>query len=210
MGNAVYPVLDSLGYSVKKIPNWGTRMQRATSGRTLRTSDYINPIWNFVLTYEVLRDGSDTRFGDGWGTGFDELHTLMDFFNSRNGAFDSFLVDDPTDDRAIGQALVPVPDDTTGTLFQLARALEPNGFSEWIIAPNVLSTVYIDGTPTLAYTLDPNTGIVTFNSTPGFPVTADFSFYFRVYFTDSLDFENFAYQLWELKQVKLTSVVAGL
>ncbi len=37
-------------------------------------------------------------------------------------------------------------------------------------------------------------------------VTADFSYYFRVYFPDTLDFENFAERFWRLKQVKLTSV----
>jgi hypothetical protein len=211
MSNVVYPALPTLAYAVQKTPNWATRMQRSVSGRTLRTSDWINPIWNFTLNYEVLRDGSDVRFGAGWGTGFDELHIIMDFFNSRNGAFDSFLLDDPTDDSAVGQLLVPVPTDTTGTMYQLTRALEPGGFREWITAINSIGRVYLSGSPTTSWTLG-NNGIITFTHAlgPGDIPTADFTYYFPVYFEDSLDFANFAYQLWELKKVKLTSVVDGL
>lgn len=209
MSNAVYPMLEGLGYNIKRSPGWATRMQRSVSGRTLRTADYINPIWVFGLQYEVLRDGNDTRFGIGQGTGFDELRLIEDFFNSRAGAFDSFFLDVPDDNTAIGEPMVAEPTDITGTMFHLARARQPGGFSEWITAPRNLTAVYDSGSLTTNYTIDGATGLVTFGTIPSSP-SADFTYYFRVYFTDSLDFENFSYQLWELKQVKLTSVVAGL
>jgi hypothetical protein len=136
-----------------------------------------------------------------------EYRTFLDFFNSRQGAFDSFLFDDPTDDTAIGQMLVPVPGDDTGTMFQLARQLAPGGINEWIIAPNVVSAIYINGSPTGSYTLDPSTGIVTFSSPPGGTVTADFTYYFPVRFEDAIDFENFAHLYWRAQQVKLRSVL---
>jgi uncharacterized protein (TIGR02217 family) len=177
-------------------------MQRDHSGRELRVSDYKNPIWTWTLNFPGLHDYAFCSY-----TSVTEFRTILSFFNSRQGAFDSFLFDDPTDDTAIGQTLVPVPGDITGTMFQLARQLAPGGISEWIIAPNVLSAVYINGSPTGGYTLDPSTGIVTFSSLPGGAVTADFTFYFRVYFTDTLDAQQFLTNLWELKQVKLTSIV---
>ena len=204
MSDLVYPVLPGLGYSVIKTPNWGTRMQRAVSGRTLRTADWINPIWSFTLTYEVLDDGSQW----GAGTSPTDFRTLIDFFNARQGAFDDFLFDDPTDNSAVGQVLIPVPTDTTGTQFQLVRQLAPGGRSEWVIAPNDVNAVYINGTQTFGYSLDTNTGIITFPSAiGGQTISADFTFFFRVYFPDALDFENFVDRLWSLKQVKLTSLV---
>ena len=42
----------------------------------------------------------------------------------------------------------------------------------------------------------------------GVVITADFTYYFLVRFAeDTAEFENFMYQLWSLKQVKLQSVL---
>jgi uncharacterized protein (TIGR02217 family) len=205
MSTDVFPSVGTRGWSVIKTPNWGTRMQRSVSGRTLRTSDYVNPIWNFTLTYPLFYDNAR-----GVSTPpATDLRTIMDFFNSRAGAFDNFLFDDPNDDSVTGQTLIPVPTDLTGTLYQLVRQLVPGGFQEWIIAPNLLSTVYVSASPVSpsVYSLDYSTGILTFMSPPGGPVSADFTYYFNVYFEDSMDFEEFVYQLWTVKKIKLTSIV---
>jgi hypothetical protein len=91
-----------------------------------------------------------------------------------------------------------------------------NGFDEKIISPKLVSAVYFNGilqSPT-TYLVNYNTGVITFvGNTPfiGWVVTADFTYYFRVTFAeDSLEFENFLYQLWSLKQVKLVSVLDGV
>jgi uncharacterized protein (TIGR02217 family) len=89
--------------------------------------------------------------------------------------------------------------------------LPGGGFPEPITAPNVLGAIYFDGIVQTAsgYSLDPTTGLVIFASPPpaGQLITADFTYYFRVRFSDdSADFENFLYQLWSLKQVKFQSV----
>lgn len=213
MSQALYPVLPGQSIELTKTPNWGTRMQRATSGRTLRTEDYVNPIWNFTLTYEVLEDWSG-----GAPSGMVQLtsapnavRTILDFFNSRAGAFDDFLIEDPRDNQALAQLVIPAPTDTTGTIFQLTRALQLGGFAEWIIAPNVVNQVYFNGSPVspAGYSVDPTTGLVTFSSpvTGGITVTADLSYFFRVYFTDAMSVDYFAFQLAEMKQVKLTSIV---
>ena len=86
------------------------------------------------------------------------------------------------------------------------------GFSEPIVAPNLVSAIYFNGVLQSAsgYTVDATSGLVTFTTAPpaSQAITADFSYYFRVRFADdTAEFENFMYQLWSLKQVKLQSVL---
>ena len=50
---------------------------------------------------------------------------------------------------------------------------------------------------------------MTFTAPPpsGQAITADFTYWFRVRFADdTAEFENFMYQLWQSKQIKLQSV----
>ena len=210
---AIFPTLPGLGWSVSKAPRFATRIQRAISGRELRVLDQPNPTWSWTLTYAMLRDEHDNRGASGPGIGYDELRTLMGFFLQQQGAFQPFLYDDPTDDRALAQAIGTGDGGTT--VFQLVRtmgmSLPGSGFAEPITAPNVLSAIYFDGvvqSPS-GYSLAPTTGLVTFTNPPpsGQIVTADFTYYFLVRFADDgADFENFLYQLWALKQVKFQSV----
>ena len=210
---AIFPALPGLGWSVGKTPRFATRIQRAVSGRELRVLDQPNPIWTWTLTYALLRDQHDTRAASGPGTGYDELRTLMGFFLQQQGAFQPFLFDDPTDDRVSAQPIGS--GDGSATIFQLVRtmgaALPGGGFAEPITAPNIVSAIYFNGVLQAAsgYTADPITGLVSFTAPPptGQLVTADFTYFFRVRFADdTADFENFLYQLWALRQVKLQSV----
>lgn len=209
---AIFPALPGLGWSVSKTPRFATRIQQAVSGRELRALDQPNPIWTWTLTYSMLRDRNDTR-GAGLGAGYDELRTLMGFFLQQQGAFQPFLFDDPTDDRASAQAIGT--GDGSATSFQLVRtmgaALPGGGFAEPITAPNAVAAIYFDGIrqSPAGYSVDPETGLVGFNSPPpaGQLVTADFTYYFRVRFADdTADFENFLYQLWSLKRIRLQSI----
>jgi uncharacterized protein (TIGR02217 family) len=82
---------------------------------------------------------------------------------------------------------------------------------EPILAPNIVSAVYIDGIMQApeTYSVDPNTGLVTFSTAPGsgLIITANYSYYFRCRFTDdSYAFENFMFQLWQLKKLTFISV----
>ena len=210
---AIFPVLPGLGWSVRKAPRFATRIQRAVSGRELRAVDQPNPIWTWTLTYSLLRDAHDVRAASGPGIGYDELRTLAGFFLQQQGSFQPFLFDDPTDDTASAQAIGT--GDGSATVFQLVRtmgALLPGGgFAEPITAPNVVSAIYFDGVrqAVSGYGVDDATGLVTFASPPpaGRLVTADFTYFFRVRFADdSAEFENFMFQLWALKQVRLQSV----
>jgi len=205
---AIFPALPGLGWSVSKAPRFATRTQKAISGRELRIADQLNPIWTFTLTYEILRDKHDTRGPSGLGAGFDELRTLAGFFLQQQGAFAPFLFDDPTDDAVLAQAIGTGNSSTT--VFQLVRNF--GGFSEPIVAPNLVSAIYFNGVlqSSSGYTVDAATGLITFTAPPpsGQAISADFTYYFRVRFADdTAEFENFMYQLWSLKQVKLQSVL---
>ncbi len=201
----VFPTLPGLAWTVTKTPTFQTRIQRAASGRELRALDYPYPLWQFALVYDFLRDDP--------AAGHDELRTLMGFFMLCNGAFGSFLYQDPTDYQVTGQ-LIGIGD-ASQSAFQLQRnigtTLPGGGFSEPIVAPDIVVAVYFNGIqqdPT-TYSVDPSTGLVTFSTAPGSGqiITADFSYYFRCRFVeDKYDFENFMYQLWQLKKLTFISV----
>ena len=206
----VFPSLPGLGWSVTKTPRFATRTQHAVSGRELRVLDQAYPIWTWTLTYSLLRDPHDTRGSNGLGAGYDELRTLMGFWLSRQGGFGTFLFDDPTDwivsDQPIGTG------DGVTTQFQLGRTVGGYGFFEPIVAPRTVLAIRSNGV-TIApanYTVDFDTGIVTLTAprAPGHVIAVDFSYWFRCRFADdSAEFENFMYQLWQLKQLKLQSVL---
>jgi uncharacterized protein (TIGR02217 family) len=211
----VFPTLVGQGWSVIKTPTFQTRIQRAVSGRELRALDYPYPLWQFQLTYEALGDGSAQGVAGSIGSLLaTDLRTLMGFFTACQGAFATFLYDDPTDDSVTGQ---PIGSGAAGvTSFQLARTFGPPGgigFTEAITAPNVVSNVYINGlvqSPS-GWSVNPATGVLTFTGAPlpGAAITADFSFYFRCRFmSDAYSFENFMYRLWSLKKLDFISVAA--
>jgi uncharacterized protein (TIGR02217 family) len=208
---AIFPALPGLGWSVTKSARFATRIQRAVNGRELRALDQPNPIWSWTLTYPLLRDKWDTRgpmgFGGGIGTGYDELRTLAGFFLRQQGAFQSFLFDDPTDHAVTAEFLGT--GDSSATAYQLVRNM--GGFAEPITAPNLVSAIYFDGVLQSAggYSVDDTTGLVNFTTPPpaGQAVTADFTYCFRVRFSDdTAEFENFMLRLWQVRQIKLQSV----
>ena len=205
---AIFPTLPGLGWSVTKMPRFAGRIQNAVSGRELRVLDQPNPIWTWTLTYALLRDKWDARAAAGPGVGYDEMRTLAGFFLEQQGTFRPFLFDDPTDNTIAGQVVGTGNGSTTA--FQLVRSM--GDFAEPITAPNVVTAICLNGVrqDPAGHTVDAESGVVTFATPPpnGQVVTGDFSYRFRVRFADdSAEFENFMYQLWQLKQIKLQSVL---
>jgi len=201
----VFPTLPGLAWSVTKTPTFQTRIQRAASGRELRALDYPYPLWQFALVFDFLRDNPTA--------GYDELRTLMGFFMLCQGAFGTFLFQDPSDFQVSGQQIGT--GNASTSIFQLQRAMGttlPNGgFFEPITAPNVVRAIYLNGITQNpeSYSVDSNAGLVTFNTAPGsgLIINADFTYYFRCRFIeDRYDFENFMYRLWQLKKLTFISV----
>ena len=197
MSNTIFPALAGLGWTVKRTPLWKTRVQESISGKEVLIADWSFPRWQWQLAYEFLRgDASHAEF-----------QSLAGFFNQRQGMFDSFLYQDADDNAVMGQQL-GIGDGAT-TAFQLVRPL--GGFIEPIIAPNVVSSVYLAGVVQApsSYSVNAATGILTFTAAPGsgVAVAADFSFYFRCRFLeDSMDFEKFMRLLWQAKKVGFISL----
>ena len=205
----LYPSLPGLTFSTSKEPKFHTRTQNGVSGRELRLSFQPVPTWTFKLKYEFLRDAFDVRGGHGLGAGFNELRTLMGFFLAAQGSLTPFWFNDPTDNVVTGQALAF--GDGTTTQFQLVRTMV-GGFAEPILAVNAVTAVYLSGVGQsfANFSVNVNTGVITFTTPPGngVTITADFSYYFLCRFADdTLSFENFMYQLWSMGELKLQSVL---
>ena len=142
MSNLIWVPPKYLAWSVFKSPEMSTLVQPAVSGKTTRAQLYADPVWNYKLRWELLKDN------DGPPSSLD---TLVDFFLSRGGSYDSFLYADPDDSSVTGQ-LLGYGDGVT-TQFQLARQfLSAGGFYETIQNPNVVTAVKLNGTPQAAFT----------------------------------------------------------
>ena len=149
-GYPVLPFLPGQDPTVKKAPSFSTKVKRAASGRTRRNALWPYPIWNFELSYEVIRHKPTN----------DELAVLWEFFIAAKGQFATWLFVDPTDCQVTAQPFGT--GDGVTTTFQLTRPLR--SVSEPVFA--VYSpTIYVNGSPTAAYTLVPN-GAVQFTSAP--------------------------------------------
>jgi uncharacterized protein (TIGR02217 family) len=202
MSSQVFPTLKGLGFDVVRTAIWSNAIQTNVSGKETRIGYWTYPRYQWDLMFDFLR--SDTTNA--------ELQSLLGFFNSRNGSFDSFLYTDSADNSVTTQN-IGTGDGTTRT-FQLARTF--GGFAEPILAPNTVSNVYVDGVDQAGFWTVSNWG----SSTPGIitfsvghapantkAVTATFSYYWPVRFlNDTTSFANFMYQLWNNKKVSFISL----
>ncbi len=195
-GLPVLPFLPGQSVTVAKTPRWSTKVARATSGRERRTAHWPYPLWEFELSYEVVRHRPTT----------DELATLWEFFNVSQGQYGPWLFVDPSDCQiaAASPVVFGVGNGST-TSFQLARQI--NSFSEPIYA--VFSPTILDnGAAAGANSVGAN-GVITFTAAPtaGHTLSWYGYFYFLCRFAeDDLAFEQLVYQLWSGKSVKFTSI----
>lgn len=141
MSTAVLPIIptaglaNGVGFPVKLSPRFKTRVYETISGKETRIADQVYPRNEYELPFDLLRTGPT----------FLEYQLWRDFFSSRQGSFDSFLITDPYDNAAVGQQIGI----GTGaqTAYGLIRAINPGGYNEAILAPNVVTDVYVAGVP---------------------------------------------------------------
>jgi uncharacterized protein (TIGR02217 family) len=126
-----------------------------------------------------------------------ELQDLYGFFCARSGNFDSFLLDDVTDDFVTAQT-IGVGDDAT-LAWQMIRTYGSFAQPVYDVKNSPVPIIYIDGVEQMSgYTIG-STGILTFDAEPaeGAVITATFGYYWRVRFMDAqMEFENFLYLIW--------------
>lgn len=218
MSNLLFPKIRGLGWSVDIDGTLSTDIQTSLAGREVRTQNFVNPIWEFTLTYEYLFN--DPKFRDENGN--TPLETLIGFFLSRGGQFDDFLlnVTDLTgrleDSVYSGQPIGT--GDGSNKSFQLVRNY--GGFLEACQNPaGQVAAVAVAGRAPQVQGTDYTVaqGLVTFVSAPaiGAAITADFTFLHRVRFDigtsrngtrEGIMFSNFMYQIYECKEIQLISV----
>ena len=122
--------LPGLAFSVHKKPSFRTRINSAASGNEVRNALQQYPIWDFELTYEYLEDSSGAN---------SSLKSIMGFFLSRQGSFDSWLFKDP-DDYLVTNGTLGSSDGVT-TQFDFKRTL--GGFAEKIGQVDTANTITI-------------------------------------------------------------------
>ena len=193
MSSLVLPVTSGLKMERSKSPEWKTITHVATSGKESRTAMMSYPRWSFSIQYEFLQQDTLKT----------ELTAFIGFYNQLQGGYDTFLYDDPYDNTVTNQAFGT--GDGTSKSFQLVRNM--GGFIEPLKDLNSAPIIQKDGVTTTAYTIA--NGIVTFTTAPELNSVLTWSgtFYFRCRFKeDSLSFDQFMFQFWELKKIEFVSV----
>jgi uncharacterized protein (TIGR02217 family) len=207
MSNDIFPSLPGLKITQVKNPIFSTRVQKATSGRELRAAYYVYPLFRYDLSFEILRDDAT----------YNELKTLMGFYMQRQGAAQTFLYSDPTDNAVVKEAIGI--GNGSNKVFQLyssyggflmpRKDIRPRG----VITP--VLEIYLDNVAQdhAAYSVaTSDSGIVTFVSAPGSNkvITASFSFYYRVRFKEFSEgdesFTRIFDKWWEAKKISLLMV----
>ncbi len=189
----IFPNLPGLSWNVQKSPEFNTLSHRAVSGYEVRAALMQYPLWTFSLAYDLLRDNATN-----------ELKTLMGFFLQTQGSFAAFLYSDPADNAVTNQGFGT--GDGATTSFQLLRAY--GGFIEPVQNLNGTPSIFINGVQQTVGIGNQcqisSTGLVTFITAPASSTALTWTgnFYYRVRFSaDKADFNQFMYQLYELKQL---------
>lgn len=211
------PVLPNLyGYSAHKKPTFATIVPRpGTSGREVTRYQQKIPLWEFELTFEVLRDETQNQTLDSYFSGYKQYQEIAQLFLSIGGTFGRFFFDDITDNSRAGQ-VIGVGDGAT-TTFRMVRTWGTGAlaYTEPVGAVNLSQVikVYLDG---VEYSQPGNWSIgndlvtLTFLSgapAPGVVITSDFYFYYKCRFIeDIVDFEQFLHNRWRIASLKFRSV----
>jgi hypothetical protein len=196
-----FPTLPGQGWSVHKKPTFATIVASHVSGREVRDALYVNPIWQFELTF----DGMDSSSSSYPGLGAESLQSLMGLFLQCQGQWGAFLYADPTDNVATAQNLATGDGSTTSFMF--ARAL--GGFLEPVGWVTSVSQVAVGGAAQSSgwSLVAPNSLVFATAPANGALIAASFSYAFQCRFDDDAqDFEQFMQNLWTLQSLKFRSV----
>lgn len=213
MSNKIFPAaVRGLTYAVSKTPEFSTEIQRAINAAEVRIANWQNPIWHWELIYDYLWDDAGNIAP---GLTQTDLRAMMGFYLARQAMFDSFLYSDPNDNHVdqVSQTLNVISiGGTYYTPIQRAMGEPGDQFYEDVTDFDGPLNLYDNGViqinPTNYTLLGPGVAlsgysfdgyVAQWTAPPTGPITADFSFFFRVRFDmDQLAFDEFVNQLWTL------------
>lgn len=191
-----------LQFVQQRTPLWNTRVQAALSGKETRINLRSSPLMQFELGFEFLRD--DIAVSD--------VKRIVGFFNSVQGAYDTFLYSDPHFNAVT--AMQFATGDGSTRVFQVTATYKDStgyGWPEIVQNFNGNPLIYVNGSVQTAptnYSIS-STGVVTFVSAPAAAdvLTWTGSFYYRCRFLDdSLDVSEFLNKWWQMKKLSFQSV----
>ncbi len=195
---STFPTIDTLAWSVTVSPIFSTGAAQHVSGKEVRVSKYLAPLWEIELNYDLLRLASP----------YEELQAIVGFFAQCQGEDASFYFEPVTLSPVGGQAIGTGDGATTTFPFVVSiggATISPANIG---MPPNL----YLDGVlQTSGYTVN-TTALapsVTFAPAPasGVAVSADFHWYFLCRFDDdSEDAEEFMAELYALQSLRLRTV----
>ena len=193
-----FPSLAGLGWSMTVIPRFATVAHERASGKSGRRMKMRYPLYEIELTFDLLRSDAINL----------ELQQLLGFFESVQGQAQPFWLAPPGMSTLANQ-LIGTGDGAT-TSFPMVRST--GAFTEPLAGVSNLSAVRVAGvmqTPS-SYSLssgyEPSLTFVTAPAS-GAAINVDGqALWLCRFMDDTLGFEQFAYQLFELKRVKLITV----
>ena len=212
----LYPELIGLGFNFTRRPKGSTSVQPHVSGREIRVGYWTYPLYEWDLTYEVLRDFErDPASYTDPSVIQSELKRLEGFFLAVQGSLTAFDFKDPDDNNVIGQTIATT--DGIAASYLVVRTYGDVGYGAAVtetVGDIASINVYLNGvlqTYATDYSLTggPVAWSITFASPPsaGQALTADIGYYFYVRFQkDTLDFEKFFNLYWMVKKITLVSL----
>ena len=195
MSNSVYPALDGSTIDVQRQAMYQTTVQTESGGRELRVNNQVAARYRYRITYDFLRQDAATN----------EAQTLLAFFSTHRGSWDSFFYTDPYSNTVTTQSFGT--GDATSTVFYLTDEL-----GERIAGTTGTPLIYKAGvlqTVTTHYTYDANLAKVTFVAAPAAAAALTWSgtFYRRCRFAeDGLSLTRRVSRVWK-GEVNLVSVL---
>jgi uncharacterized protein (TIGR02217 family) len=190
------PALPGLSWSVIVKPKFSTEVHDRTSGKSGRRPKMVYPIFEIELTYDMLR--SDVAHS--------ELQQLVAFYEQQQGQATPFFTTLPGISTLANQNIGT--GNGTQTAFQIPFIL--GGYSKTIDGITNVTNVSVGGVTTASYTISSGyQPVITFGTAPAASAAITISataLWLCRFAEDMLEFENFMYQLWEMKSMKLVTV----
>lgn len=199
MSGLVYPTLPGITFDSVRSAIFNTGLQASLSGKESRIAYQIYPLFQFDLTYELLRDYTTPS----------DLRALMGLFVACRGRFDTFLYSDPVY-HTVTLNQFGTGDGATAA-FQITATYQnaggPGG-PELVQNFNGTPQVFVNGVATSNYTLGA-TGIATFAAAPALGAVLSWtgSFFYRCRFDDdTFGATQFMNKFWSTKKLTLKQI----